>query len=66
MAKEKRYRVVWEIDIWATTPRRAAEEALLIQRDPASSATVFDVWCGSWQTHIDLIEKNRAKKARKK
>ena len=66
MAKVKHYRVVWEIDIWAETPLKAAEIALGIQRDPASTATVFDVWCGPKQTRIDVIEENRTKKARKK
>lgn len=44
MAKNKHYRVVWEIDIWASTPRKAAEEALKMQRDPNGTATVFDVF----------------------
>ena len=37
------YRVKWEIDIEATSPRKAAEEALKIQHDPFSTATVFQV-----------------------
>jgi hypothetical protein len=37
------YRVVWEIDIEADSPREAAAEALRIQRDPQSIATVFEV-----------------------
>jgi hypothetical protein len=37
------YRVVWEIDIEAESHREAAEEALAIQRDPQSIATVFSV-----------------------
>ena len=37
------YRVSWTIDIWADTPISAAHEAQLIQRDPDSVATVFDV-----------------------
>ena len=39
----KSYHVLWEIDIDADSPEDAAREALLIQRDPASSATVFGV-----------------------
>lgn len=39
----KTYRVVWEIDIEADSPREAAIKALEIQRDPLSTATVFDV-----------------------
>ncbi len=39
----KLYRVVWEIDIYARSPRGAAKEALAIQQDKDSTATVFDV-----------------------
>lgn len=35
------YRVVWEIDIEADTPEDAARQALDIQRDKNSEATVF-------------------------
>ena len=38
-----RYFVTWEIKVDADNPREAAEEALKIQRDPQSSATVFRV-----------------------
>lgn len=37
------YRVKWEIDIEADSPEEAAKEALKIQRDPDSVATIFDV-----------------------
>lgn len=37
------YRVRWEIDLEAESPRDAAEMALLIQRNPDAIATVFDV-----------------------
>ena len=37
------YHVTWEIDLTADSPREAAEQALAIQRDPNSTATVFDV-----------------------
>ncbi len=40
---EKSFRVTWEIDIDATSPREAAEMALRIQRDVDSIATVFSV-----------------------
>jgi hypothetical protein len=40
---EMKYRVTWEIDLDATAPRAAAREALRIQRDPESIATVFGV-----------------------
>jgi hypothetical protein len=38
------YVVSWDIDIIADTPEEAALEALKIQRDRASLATVFDVY----------------------
>lgn len=38
------YLVTWEINICAETPSEAADEALRIQRDIESSATVFDVY----------------------
>lgn len=41
--KDKHYFVVWEIDIWAASPKRAAEQALAIQRDIRSSASCFRV-----------------------
>jgi len=37
------YLVRWEIEIEAETPQDAAAQALDIQRDPDSIATVFDV-----------------------
>lgn len=37
------YVVTWTIDIEATDPVSAASEALAIQRDPESIATVFVV-----------------------
>lgn len=37
------YLVTWSIDIEADTPREAAVQALMIQRDPESTACVFDV-----------------------
>ena len=39
----KSFRVSWEIDVDAKSPRAAAQEALRIQRDPESTATVFSV-----------------------
>ena len=39
----KSFRVVWEIDIDAKSALAAAQEALRIQRDPESTATVFSV-----------------------
>ena len=37
------YRVTWEIDVDASSAKKAAEDALKIQRDPESTATVFMV-----------------------
>ena len=39
----KLYHVVWEIDIYAESPRDAAKEAQAIQQDKDAIATVFDV-----------------------
>ncbi len=39
----KSFFVTWEIDIDACSPEEAALEALKIQRDPESIATVFTV-----------------------
>jgi hypothetical protein len=51
----KTYRVVWEIDIDADTPREAAKKALAIQRDFGSDATYFDVKDGDGTvTEVDL------------
>ena len=43
MRTYKEYRVEWVIELSALSPREAAEEALRIQRDPDSTALVFDV-----------------------
>jgi hypothetical protein len=37
------FNVRWSIDIEADTPQEAAIQALAIQRDPESSAVVFEV-----------------------
>lgn len=52
----KEFRVRWEIDIEAASPREAAQEVLDIQRDPQSIATVFEVTDRSTDqtTTIDL------------
>lgn len=39
----KSYRVIWEIDVDADSPTGAAKEALKIQRDKNSTASVFEV-----------------------
>jgi hypothetical protein len=38
------FRVRWEIDIEADSPKEAAQKALEIHRDPGSIATIFEVW----------------------
>lgn len=56
------YRVEWSIDILAGSPRKAAEQALAIQRNPESIATstlVFDVTLfdsTGESERIDLLE----------
>lgn len=42
-AEETEYRVGWYIDVQADSHEMAAREALAIQRDPESIATVFEV-----------------------
>ena len=51
------YRVKWEIDIEADSPRQAAVKALEIQRDRNSMATVFEVN----GERIDLSERKKRK-----
>jgi hypothetical protein len=55
---DKLYHIVWEIDIYAQSPRQAAEEAQAIQQDKDSTATVFDVTeeDGDKSVRIDLGE----------
>jgi hypothetical protein len=52
------FRVIWEIDIEAISPKEAAQEARAIQLTPGMSATVFDVWAhAAGKMHrIDLVE----------
>lgn len=50
------YRVTWEIDIDADSPRAAAERAQEMMRDPESIATVFKVEDKHDVTVIDLLE----------
>ena len=52
------FRVIWEIEIEADSPKGAAQEARTIQLIPGMSATVFDVWAhASEKMHrIDLVE----------
>jgi hypothetical protein len=39
----KTYLVTWQIDIEADSPEEAAAQALIIQRDTESTASVFEV-----------------------
>ncbi|KKU08892.1 MAG: hypothetical protein UX12_C0028G0009 [Candidatus Collierbacteria bacterium GW2011_GWC1_45_47] len=61
----KTYKVTWEMELGATSPREAAELALEIQRDPLSSATVFTVVdtydMQAWEETIDLKEAEEEK-----
>jgi hypothetical protein len=55
MSNPKEYHVSWEIDLYAESPREAAERALAIQRNPDSMATVFVVADEEGNIeHIDL------------
>lgn len=66
MPKQKQYRVMWEIDVWDETPLQAARQALAIQRDPGSTATVFDVYGPTGRhTHVDTELVATTKKERK-
>ena len=48
------YRVSWEIDIDAESPREAAEKAREIQQDVFSTATVFVCWNGDTGEDITI------------
>lgn len=49
------YLISWEIGLVADTPEEAAQQALEIQRDPNSMATVFDVTDENGETtRVDL------------
>jgi hypothetical protein len=43
------YRVIWEIDIHADSPKQAVEAAREVQLRPDMPATVFEVWDGAKQ-----------------
>lgn len=59
------YFVRWEIEVYASSPQAAAEQALEIQRDKGSLATVFDVvetadgGCGKIY-RIDINQRTKA------
>jgi hypothetical protein len=52
------FRVIWEIEIEADSPKEAAQEARVIQLTPGMAATVFDVWAhvAGKMHRIDLVE----------
>ncbi len=52
------FRVIWEIEVEADSPRQAADEARAIQLRADAPATIFDVWeYGRQRLHrIDIIE----------
>lgn len=59
----KSYKVIWEIELYAGSPKDAAKMAQAIQQDPRSTANVFKVsaWEGKWHCYgepeeIDLSE----------
>ena len=54
---QQRYLVMWEIDIYAETPREAAEKAWGHMQAPNSTANVFEVIdANGVGTIIDLLE----------
>ena len=52
------FRVIWEIEIEADSPKEAAQEARVVQLTPGMSATVFDVWAhvAGKMHRVDLID----------
>jgi hypothetical protein len=55
----KTYSIKWTMEIDAGTPEEAARKALEIHRDPASIATVFDVYDEEGNcTRVDLLEQD--------
>ena len=54
---QTRHRVVWEIDIYATTPQEAAKEAWETMQRSDSIATYFEVYDQDGVKHcVDLNE----------
>jgi hypothetical protein len=64
----KLYRVTWEIDLDAASPRASAEKALEIQRDSESIATVFSVREIKSEIPLDdeVIDLSKSRKRRKR
>lgn len=54
---QQRYLVIWEMDIYAETPREAAEKAWGHMQAPNSTANVFTVFNKDGdKTLVDLLE----------
>jgi hypothetical protein len=64
----KSFRVTWEIDLYAASPRAAAEKALEVHRDPSSLATVFSVRETKSEIPLDdeIIDLSKYRKKRKR
>jgi len=62
------YRATWEINVHAKSPRAATREALRIQRDPESIATVFSVRETESEIPLDdeVIDLSKSRKRRKR
>jgi hypothetical protein len=54
------FRVIWEVEIEADSPKEAAQQARAIQLTPGMAATVFDVWAyvAGKMHRIDLVEED--------
>ena len=53
---DNEYKIVWEIDVIASSPEDAAKQALAIQRDPESHALVFHVKNWKQMYTVDLMD----------
>ena len=53
---DKQFYVSWKIDIWAESPTHAAREALKIQRDQSSQATIFNVSSADKSNSITTVD----------
>ena len=54
---EQRFHVVWEIDIYAETPQKAAEAAWELMGESGSTACYFEVFDQDGnKTNVDLLE----------
>lgn len=43
MSEDKHYKIVWEIDVYASSPEEAARIARSAQRRPGTTATIYGV-----------------------